>query len=83
MPVPSMIASIVKLAAVVVAVGVAAAPFQIGRSEQGRPIVVVRAGDAHGTRVLVVGCIHGNECAGIAVIRAFEHAHTPAENLGT
>jgi murein tripeptide amidase MpaA len=25
--------------------------------------------------VLVVGCIHGNECAGIAVARALERVH--------
>ena len=70
---------IAKLATVLVAVAISSAPLQSGRSEQGRPIVVVRAGDTHGTRVLVVGCIHGNECAGIAVIRALEHAHTRAD----
>jgi protein MpaA len=51
------------------------APFgsvAIGRSEAGRPIVVVRAGDRHGPRVLVVGCIHGTECAGLAVASALE-----------
>ena|SRR5438128_2715562 len=42
----------------------------LGRSEQGRPIVAWRVGDAHDLRVLVVGCIHGNEGAGIAVVRA-------------
>lgn len=47
-------------------------PFMLGRSENGRPIVAVRAGDPHGPRVLVVGCIHGTECAGIAVARALE-----------
>ena len=29
-------------------------------------------GSRHGTRVLVVGCVHGNEPAGIAVARALE-----------
>ena len=48
----------------------------LGRSELGRPITVVRVGDASGTRILVVGCIHGNECAGIAVARALEHVHS-------
>ena len=53
--------------------------FRLGRSEDGRPIVAVRAGDPSGTRVLVVGCIHGTECAGIAVARALERAHTRAD----
>jgi protein MpaA len=47
-------------------------PFRLGRSEKGRPIVAVRTGDRNGTRVLVVGCIHGTECAGIAIARALE-----------
>jgi protein MpaA len=48
----------------------------LGRSEDGRPIVVVRVGDPNGPRVLVFGCIHGNEPAGIAVARALERVHT-------
>jgi protein MpaA len=55
-------------------VGYAIVP--LGRSEGGQPIVGVRAGDQHGTRVLVVGCIHGTECAGIAVAAALEQVHT-------
>ena len=54
----------------------AADRFQLGRSQDRRPIVAVRAGDPRGTRVLVVGCIHGTECAGIAVARALEHVKT-------
>ena len=50
--------------------------WQLGRSEEGRPIVAVRSGDRRGTRVLVFGCIHGTECAGIAVARALERVHT-------
>jgi protein MpaA len=53
--------------------------MRLGRSEGGRPIVVVRAGDPHGTRVLVVGCIHGNECAGIAVAQALERTRARAD----
>jgi protein MpaA len=48
----------------------------LGRSEQGRPIVALRVGDPHGTRVLVVGCIHGSEGAGSAVVRALERVRT-------
>jgi protein MpaA len=65
----------------VLAGGLASAPMssrlgserlQLGRSQQGRPIVAWRAGDPHGRRVLVVGCIHGIECAGIAIARTLE-----------
>jgi protein MpaA len=41
----------------------------LGRSLAGRPIVALEVGNPEGTRVLVVGCIHGNEPAGIAVTR--------------
>lgn len=46
----------------------------LGRSGQGRPIVAQRVGDPLGPRVLVVGCIHGDECAGLAVTRALARA---------
>jgi protein MpaA len=40
----------------------------VGRSLAGRPIVAFELGDPRGGRkVLVVGCVHGNEPAGIAV----------------
>ncbi len=43
---------------------------RLGRSSQGRRIDAVRVGDtASPQRVLVVGCIHGDECAGLAVTR--------------
>jgi murein peptide amidase A len=52
----------------------------IGRSVDGRPIRAVELGDPDSTRkLLVVGCIHGNECAGLAVVRALERLPTPAE----
>ena len=51
------------------------AALVIGHSVQHRPIALVHiAGD--GPRVLVVGCIHGNEPAGIAVVRALERSHS-------
>ena len=50
----------------------------IGHSVHGRPIVVHRVGPADAPRrVLVVGCIHGNECAGMAVTRALRAATPP------
>jgi murein peptide amidase A len=53
----------------------------LGRSWQGRPIRVVEVGSPHGTPVLVVGCIHGNEPAGIAVARALERLSPPGLDL--
>jgi protein MpaA len=44
----------------------------LGRSLQGRTISAVEVGDPAGTRVLVVGSVHGNEPAGIAVARRLE-----------
>lgn len=45
----------------------------IGRSVEGRPIRAVQVGNAHSpTRVLVVGCIHGTECAALPVVAALE-----------
>ena len=42
----------------------------VGESVRGRPIRAVEMGDPASTRkILVVGCIHGNECAGIRVTR--------------
>ena len=46
--------------------------IQLGRSWLGRPIRAAEEGNPAGTRVLVVGSIHGNETAGIAVARALE-----------
>ena len=48
----------------------------LGRSERNRLITAFHAGDASGLPVLVVGCIHGTECAGIAVARALERVRT-------
>jgi hypothetical protein len=67
------------LASTTVARGDAPVRLRLGRSEDGRPIVAPRAGDPHGPRVLVVGCVHGSECAGIAVAHALERVHAPAD----
>jgi protein MpaA len=48
----------------------------LGRSEGGRPIVAIHTGDPRGTTVLVVGCIHGTECAGVAIAHALERVRT-------
>jgi protein MpaA len=52
--------------------------FRIGRSVDGRPIRVVERGD-HSSRndVVVVGCIHGNECAALRVIKRLRRTPVP------
>src|SRR3954451_7468012 len=55
-----------------------AAAVVAGHSVEHRPIEVLHlAGE--GPRILVVGCIHGNEPAGIAIVRALERAHPRAD----
>ena len=50
----------------------------LGTSAQGRAIEAIELGDPHAARkVLVVGCIHGNECAGIAIVRRLEQTAPP------
>jgi murein peptide amidase A len=41
----------------------------LGESFEGRPIRVFHRGDPDETRVLVVGCIHGDECAGVRIAK--------------
>lgn len=51
----------------------------IGKSVEGRPIVAWSLGpDQAPRKILVVGCIHGNECAGLAITSAL--LHTPVPN---
>lgn len=51
----------------------AAAPVDdrelLGDSFEGRSIHVFHRGDPEGVRVLVVGCIHGEECAGVRIAK--------------
>ena len=50
----------------------------LGRSSLGRPIRALALGDpASGRTVLVVGCIHGTECAGTAVTRRLAAGPVP------
>jgi murein peptide amidase A len=45
----------------------------IGHSVKGRRIIAIARGPNDASRkILVVGCIHGNECAGLAIISALE-----------
>ena len=50
----------------------------IGRSVEERPITVVRRGTAGGTKVLVVGVIHGDEDAGADIVDVLRLADVPA-----
>ena len=52
-------------------------PLEIGRSVLGEPFEVIRRGDPNGARVLVVGVIHGDESAGLAIIDELELADVP------
>ena len=50
----------------------------LGRSVEGRAITATRRGDPDSpTKVLVIGCMHGNECAGTAVTAALRSGHSP------
>ncbi|MEA2270101.1 MAG: murein peptide amidase [Solirubrobacteraceae bacterium] len=50
---------------------------RLGLSVEGRPIGLVRVGEPAAPRkVLVVGCIHGDECAGRAVVGLLRQAGT-------
>jgi protein MpaA len=83
---PLALAAAVVLAALAGAAGQASAaeaPLQgtvstLGHSADGRPIRVVRLGDRRAPRkVLVVGAIHGDETAGIPVLRALRRRAAP------
>ncbi len=49
----------------------------VGTSVQGRDITLIRRGTAGGTRVLLIGAIHGNEDAGVAIIDHLRTAPIP------
>ena len=55
-----------------------ASSIAVGRSVQGRPITArVRGPDNAPRKSLVVGCMHGNECAGIRILSALELIPVP------
>jgi protein MpaA len=68
----------VVLRALIVAALLAAPAEQLGRSYEGRPIDMVHVAGT-GERILVVGCIHGNECEGIEVTRLLARSHPKAD----
>jgi protein MpaA len=69
---------IVVLAALTTASVAGARTVLIGRSVRGRAIVAHVIGpDSAPRKILLVGCIHGNECAGIAILTALERLRAP------
>ena len=58
--------------------GVASA--ELGTSTLGRSIRAFRVGRGH-ARVLVVGCVHGDECAGSVIATRLLHARPPEDGL--
>ena len=67
-----------SLALLLVAGPATAARDTIGRSVRDRPITLVTRGDGP-TTVLVVGCIHGNECAGRAIVKRLRRIGVPRD----
>ena len=66
------------LRALIAAALLVAPAQQLGRSYEGRPIQVVHV-RGEGPRILVVGCIHGDECEGIEVTRLLERSRPRAD----
>jgi protein MpaA len=52
--------------------------IEFGRSVQNRPLTFIRRGNPNGIRVLVVGVIHGDEPAGLAVTDILKKMDVPA-----
>ena len=48
-----------------------------GSSVEGRPLTVTRRGNLDGVRVLVIGCIHGNEADGMAIVEQLTRIDPP------
>lgn len=53
----------------------------VGRSVRGRRIPALELGFPGPRRILVVGCIHGTECAGTAIVRRLERGSPPRFDL--
>jgi len=52
--------------------------IEFGRSVQNRPLTFIRRGNPNGVRVLVVGCLHGNECAGLPILDILKSMPAPS-----
>ncbi|HET9102066.1 MAG TPA: M14 family zinc carboxypeptidase [Solirubrobacteraceae bacterium] len=68
----------VVLAALGAAGPAAARRIVFGRSVQGRPLVAWTYGSPRARRrIMIIGCIHGNECAGLAITSALRRRAVP------
>jgi len=68
-----------RRAPIVASAAAASRRVVIGHSARGRPIVAhVLGPDAAPRKLLLVGCIHGNECAGIAILSALARQRVPS-----
>ncbi len=73
-----LISLIVSVFWLLPAVPAGAKRILIGKSVDGRPIVAWSIGSDQAPRkILVVGCIHGNECAGLAITSALLRRPVP------
>lgn len=70
----TLLAALAAMAALLPQADAAGHVIALGRSWRGRPIEAVEVGNRSATRVLVVGAVHGNEAAGIAIARALERS---------
>jgi protein MpaA len=71
--------STVVLAALLLAGVASARTVVFGRSVDGRPLVAdVLGSNSAPRKLLLVGCIHGNECAGRAILQALGRKPLPA-----
>jgi protein MpaA len=84
----TLVGTTIVLVAVLIAGALAAAPARpaardrrqvtFGRSVDGRPLTALVLGpDTARRKILLVGCIHGNECAGDAILSALAHRPVP------
>jgi protein MpaA len=65
----------VVVVALVCSASASARTLVIGHSVRGRRMIaLVRGPNDAPRKILIVGCIHGNECAGLAIIHALERA---------
>jgi protein MpaA len=73
-----VLAMAILLIGLIAAAPAAAQRVVFGHSVDGRPLVAWTYGSGHARRkVLVVGCIHGNECAGLAITSSLRHQPVP------
>ncbi len=72
-------ASIVVLGALLLAAAASARTVVFGYSVDGRPLLAdVLGADSAPRKILLVGCIHGNECAGRAIVAALMRRPVPS-----